>query len=77
MIDAITRADRSELFTEQERAAIAFSLELTRTARVSDETFARAARSFSERQLVELAVNVGVANLNNRITESFWADPES
>ena len=26
--------------------------------------------------LVELVLNVGVANMNNRITEAFWADSE-
>jgi alkylhydroperoxidase family enzyme len=76
MVDAITRADSSDLFTEAERAAIAFSLELTRSVTVSEETFARAKRAFSERQLVDLAVNVGVANLNNRLTEAFWPEVE-
>jgi alkylhydroperoxidase family enzyme len=76
MVDAIPNADASSLFTEQERAAIALALELTARAELSNETFARAARHFSERQLVELVVNVGVANLNNRVTDAFWADIE-
>lgn len=76
MVDAIPNADTSGLFTEQERAAIAVAIELTKRAELSNETFARAARHFSERQLVELVVNVGVANLNNRVTDAFWADIE-
>jgi alkylhydroperoxidase family enzyme len=75
MVDAIPNADASDLFTEPERAVIAFSIELTKTARVDEATFERAAKHFSERQLVELAVNVGVANVNNRLTETFWPEP--
>lgn len=74
MVDAITDADDSPLFTEAEKAAIALSLELTRDSHVEPETFARAHQHFDERQLVELVMNVGVANLNNRFTEAFWAD---
>jgi len=76
MIDAIPRADASALFTDEEKAVIALSTELTKTARLTAETLDRARRFFDERALVELVVNVGIANMNNRITESFWADPE-
>jgi alkylhydroperoxidase family enzyme len=75
MIAALTTADASPLFGDEEKAAIALAIELTRTARLSPATFERAARHFSEPQLVELVVNVGVANLNNRLSEAFWADP--
>ncbi len=76
MVDAINGGSFAEsaLFTDEEKAAMALSLELTRDVHVQDETFARAKRHFNERALVELVVNVGVANLNNRITEAFWAD---
>ena len=77
MVRALPKADGSELFTEPERAAIGFSIELTKTARLSPGAFERAATHFTERQLVELAVNVGVANLNNRLSEAFWPDLET
>jgi alkylhydroperoxidase family enzyme len=76
MVDAIGDADASPLFTEQERALIAFSTELTKTARVSEATFGRARRHFDERALVELVVNTSVANLNNRVTDAFVAEVE-
>jgi len=76
MVDAIPNADASPLFTEPEKAAIAVAIELTKRAELSNDNFARAARQFSERQLLELVVNVGVANLNNRVTDAFWADIE-
>lgn len=76
MIDAIPVADASPLFNDEEKAALALALELTKTATLSQETFERARRCFGERQLVELVMNVSVANMNNRLTDAFWADLE-
>lgn len=76
MIDTLLEADRSELFTEEEKAVVAASIELTRTATLSDATFARIRPFFDDRALVELVINTSVANLNNRITDSFVADIE-
>jgi alkylhydroperoxidase family enzyme len=76
MIDAIPTADASTLFTEEEKTVIAVSTELSRTARVSEPTFDRARRFFDERALVELVINTSIANLNNRVTDSFAAEPE-
>jgi alkylhydroperoxidase family enzyme len=76
MIDAIPNADRSPLFTAEEKAAIAASLELTRTATLSEATFQRIRPFFDDRALIELVVNTSVANLNNRVTDAFVADLE-
>ena len=76
MVDRIFEADRSPLFTDEERVAVAMAIELTRRAELSNETYERVSGHFDERQLVELAVNVGVANMNNRLTDAFWADIE-
>ena len=76
MVAAIPDADASALFTEEERAVIAASTELTRTAKLSQMTFERLRRFFDERALVELVVNASIANLNNRITDSFSAEVE-
>lgn len=74
MVDSITDPDPSPLFTDEEKAAIVLSLALTRDAHADEEVFARVKRHFDERQIVELVVNIGIANLNNRFTEAFWAD---
>ena len=76
MVDRIFEADGSPLFTYEDRAAVAMAIVLTRRAELSNETFERVSGHFDERQLVELAVNVGVANMNNRLTDAFWADIE-
>lgn len=77
MADAIGHADDSALFTDEEKAVIAASAELTKSATLSEETFARLRPLFDDRALVELVVNASVANLNNRITDAFSADVET
>jgi alkylhydroperoxidase family enzyme len=76
MIDAIENADASALFTDEEKAVIAASLELTRKATLSDATFKRVRPFFDDRALLELVVNTSIANLNNRVTDAFVADLE-
>lgn len=76
MIDALPDADASTLFTDEEKAVIAASAELTRTATLSDATFARVRSYFDDRALLELVINASIANLNNRVTDAFVADLE-
>lgn len=76
MIAAIESADASPLFTDEEKAAIAASLELTRTATLSEAMFKRVRPLFDDRALIELVVNTSIANLNNRVTDAFVADLE-
>jgi alkylhydroperoxidase family enzyme len=76
MIDSIEKADASPLFTDEEKAAIAASLELTRKATLSDATFERVRPFFDDRALIELIVNTSIANLNNRVTDASVADLE-
>ena len=76
MAEAIAQADESPLFTDDEKAVIAASAELTRTATLSEATYERARRFLDERALVELVVNASIANLNNRLTDAFVADVE-
>lgn len=76
MVDAIPNAETSPLFTDEERAVVVAGMELTKTAKLSDATFARLRAFFDDRQLIELVVNTSIANLNNRVTDSFGADVE-
>jgi len=76
MVDAIPNVDASPLFTDEEKAVVAASTELTKTAKLSDATFARLRQFFDERAMVELVINTSIANLNNRVTDSFAADIE-
>jgi alkylhydroperoxidase family enzyme len=76
MIDAIPNADPSPLFSDEEKAVVAGSTELSRTAKLSDATFKRLRGFFDDRALMELVINTSIANMNNRITDSFIADLE-
>jgi alkylhydroperoxidase family enzyme len=55
----------SSLFSERERAALAYAEESTRNKRISDATFAELRRHFNEREIVEITWLVGVENLYN------------
>lgn len=76
MVDAVPRADASDLFTDEEKALIAASTELTRDAKLSARTFERLRGFFDDEQIVVLILNTSVANLNNRVTDSLEADVE-
>jgi len=77
MVDAIPdHFEHSDAFTEAEKAVVAGSIELSKKAELSNDAFDRLAKHFDERQLVELVMNIGVANMNNRMTDAFWADIE-
>lgn len=76
MISLLASADATDLFTDEEKAVVAASMELTRTATLSDATFERLRRYFDDRALLELVINTSIANLNNRVTDAFVADLE-
>ena len=76
MVEQIGGAEGSALFTDEEKAVLAASAELTRTARLSEVMIDRLKQHFDDRAIVELVVNTSIANLNNRMTDSFVADLE-
>lgn len=59
MIAALPNAERSLLFTEREKAAIAFAQKMASDHySVGDEDFARLHRNFNEKEIVELGFDV-------------------
>lgn len=76
MVEQIGSAESSPLFTDEEKAVLAAGAELTRTARLSEAMIERLKGFFEDRAIVELVVNTSIANLNNRMTDSFVADLE-
>ncbi|MER9017954.1 carboxymuconolactone decarboxylase family protein [Mesorhizobium sp. M0184] len=65
----------SPLFSQRERAALAWTDALTRIADngVSDELYARTLEYFSEQELVKLSVALGMINTWNRLCVPFHA----
>ena len=67
------------LFTEQERAALAWSEEVTRVSEThaSDEAYAAAAAVFGEKDLVDLTLTIAAMNAINRMGISFRLKPRA
>lgn len=65
------------IFSEQERAALAWAEAVTRLGAlgVPDSAFEAAAASFEEKQLVDLTIAASLMNAYNRIAISFRATP--
>lgn len=85
LADGMTRAEcdaladwrATSLFSESERAALAFCDAMTRHIRVPDDVFADVRRHFDERQIVELSVLIGAYNMHTRVQEALKLDPET
>jgi len=65
--DALAEYRTSPLFSERERAALAYVEEATRHKRVSDATFEELRKHFSEREIVEITWVNAVENYYNLI----------
>ena len=76
MVDLIPEVQHSDLFTDEERAVVAASAELTETATLSDAMFRRLRARFTDEQIVTLLINTSIANLNNRVTDALSAEVE-
>jgi len=65
------------LFTDQERAALAWSEEVTRVSEthVSDEAYVAASQAFGSRDLADLTIAIAAMNAFNRMGVSFRLKP--
>ncbi len=76
-IEAVARFRESDLFSAEEKAALAFAEGMTRTpAEVSDEVFAEASRYFTNAQLVELAATIAMENYRARFNRAFGVESQ-
>ena len=66
-------------FSERERAALAWAETVTRIAQtgVPDQAYQAAAAVFSEKELVDLTMAIGLMNAYNRLAISFRRTPQS
>jgi AhpD family alkylhydroperoxidase len=67
------------LFSEREKAALAWAETVTRVAEtgVPDAAFEAASAVFSEKELSDLTIAIGLMNAYNRLGISFRATPEA
>ena len=65
-------------FSPKEKAALKFAEKLTRESRnINDADIAALKAHFSDEQIVDLDVLVGLVNLTNRLTDPMGAELES
>jgi alkylhydroperoxidase family enzyme len=74
--DALADWRATSLFSERERAVLAFTDALTRDADVPEAVFGELKRHFNERQIVELTVLVGAYNMHTRMCNALRIDPQ-
>ncbi len=72
-------AEAGDLFSERERAALAWAETVTRVADtgVPAEAYEAARKVFDERELVDLTIAISVMNAYNRMAISFRATPQA
>src|ERR1700691_5404485 len=63
-------------FSARERAALAYTDAMTRDIAVPDDVFEELRPLFSERQIVELSVLIGLYNMHTRVFTALGIDPE-
>jgi AhpD family alkylhydroperoxidase len=71
--------EAGSVFDERERAALAWAETVTRVAEtaVPDEDFKAVSSVFSEKEIVDLTIAIGLMNTFNRIAISFRRPPEA
>lgn len=69
--------EAGSLFTEQEKAALKWAEVVTQVSdtHVPDEAYAEARAAFTEKELADLTIAVGLMNAYNRMAISFRATP--
>jgi AhpD family alkylhydroperoxidase len=69
--------EAGSLFTEQEKAALKWAEVVTKVSdtHVPDEAYAEARAAFTEKELADLTIAVGLMNAYNRMAISFRATP--
>lgn len=75
-VDALTDWNASTLFTDKQRALLAYVDAMTRDIEVPDEVFDAVRKHFSERQTVELTMLIGTYNMLTRVLKALKIDPE-
>jgi AhpD family alkylhydroperoxidase len=73
---AVPAFETSALFSAEEKAIMAFAKDSTLNVNVADAVWSEAARYLSERQMVELSINVAWYNSGVRIMGSMGIDLE-
>jgi len=66
----------SKLYSDQQRALLAYTDAMTREIKVPEAVFAEVRKHFNERQTVELTMLIGAYNMLTRFLQALEVDPE-
>jgi uncharacterized peroxidase-related enzyme len=69
-LDETDRFETSDAYDDLQRDVLRYAEEVTRHVDVSDPLLDRLRAALSDREIVELAMTVGIANFTNRVTET-------
>jgi 4-carboxymuconolactone decarboxylase len=75
-VNALADWRSANLFSDKQRALLAYVDAMTRDIDVSDEIYAGVRKHFSERQTVELTMLIGAYNMLTRVLKALKVDPE-
>ena len=76
-VGAVESAATSDLFTEPERAALAYAEAMTITGqKVTDQLFARVRACFDESQIVELTAAVALENFRSKFNVALGVEAQ-
>lgn len=75
-VAAIADWQPAKLFSEQQRALLAYTDAMTQKIDVPDNVFDQVRKHLSERQIVELTMLIGTYNMFTRVLQALRIDPE-
>jgi 4-carboxymuconolactone decarboxylase len=75
-VEALVDWRSSNLYSDKQRAMLAYVDAMTRDIDVPDKVFAEVRKHFSERQTVELSMLIGAYNMLTRFVKALQVDPE-
>lgn len=75
-VAAVAEWQASNLFSDRQRALLAYTDAMTREINVADAVFAEVRKHFSQRQTVELSMLIGAYNMLTRFLKALKVDPE-
>jgi len=77
-MDSLSAWEETDLFTDRERAALAWAESVTRVGEthVPDDVYEQVRAQFEERELVDLTLAIGLINTWNRVAIGFRQDPK-
>lgn len=76
-IDGLDGYVASPIYDHVQKAVLRYAEEITRDAAAGDGTFQAVRKALGEREMVELTLNVALANCTNRLSNTFRPELES